>query len=57
MHIMMVTQLHFLSDNVELFVGGIAEDVVDGGRIGPTFVCIIADQFKRLRDGDRYTWF
>uniref|UniRef100_V9GWR0 Peroxidasin n=1 Tax=Lumbricus terrestris TaxID=6398 RepID=V9GWR0_LUMTE len=43
-------------NNVELFAGGIAEDVVDGGRIGPTFVCIIADQFKRLRDGDRF-WY
>lgn len=43
-------------NNVELFVGGIAEDVVDGGRIGPTFICLIADQFKRLRDGDRF-WY
>ena len=41
------------ADNVELFPGGVAEDVMDGARIGPTFVCIIADQFKRLRDGDR----
>jgi len=41
------------ADNVELFAGGVAEDVMDSARIGPTFICIIADQFKRLRDGDR----
>lgn len=39
---------------MELFVGAVAEDVPNGSRIGPTFICIIADQFRRLRDGDRY---
>lgn len=43
-------------DNIELFVGGIAEDTMEGARIGPTFICILADQFKRLRDGDRF-WY
>ena len=41
------------ADNVELFAGGIAEDTMEGARIGPTFICIIADQMKRIRDGDR----
>jgi peroxidase len=43
-------------DNVELFVGGIAEEPVSGARLGPTFMCIIADQFRRIRDGDRF-WY
>ncbi|ESN93121.1 hypothetical protein HELRODRAFT_89299 [Helobdella robusta] len=49
-------ELYEHPDNVDLFVGGVAENVMDNSRIGPTFVCIIADQFKRLRDGDRF-WY
>ncbi|HZZ72927.1 MAG TPA: peroxidase family protein, partial [Pirellulales bacterium] len=41
-------------DQVDLWVGGLAEDHVRGGSMGQTFTAIIADQFQRLRDGDRF---
>ncbi len=42
--------------DVDLWVGGLAEDHVAGASVGPTFRRIIAEQFERLRDGDRY-WY
>lgn len=49
-------QLYGHPSNVDLFVGGILEDQVDGAKIGPTFRCILIDQFSRLRTGDRH-WY
>lgn len=43
-------------DNIDLWVGGLAEDHVDGSSMGETFSTIIIDQFERLRDGDRF-WY
>ncbi|KAI5730643.1 hypothetical protein M8J76_015993 [Diaphorina citri] len=42
--------------NIDPFVGAILEDQVDGGRVGPTMRCLLIDQFKRIRDGDRF-WY
>ena len=43
-------------DLIDLWPGGLAEDHVPGANVGETFRTIIADQFRRLRDGDRF-WF
>ena len=40
--------------HIDLFVGGLAEDQIDGGQVGQVFANIIAMQFKNLMDGDRY---
>ncbi|CAD7701434.1 unnamed protein product [Ostreobium quekettii] len=40
-------------DNVDAFIGGLAEEPVPGAMLGPLFFAAIEDQFKRLRDGDR----
>lgn len=40
-------------DQIDLFVGGLAEDAALGGSmVGPTFQAILAQQFENLRDGD-----
>ena len=43
-------------DDIDLWVGGLAEDHVRGSSVGETFQTIIVDQFERLRAGDRY-WY
>jgi peroxidase len=43
-------------NNVDLFMGGLAETPAGGASVGPTFRYIIADQFHRLMTGDRFFW-
>lgn len=53
----MITQLKHIYrsvDDVDLFVGGILETPVYDSLVGPTFLCIIGDQFARLKKADRF---
>ncbi|XP_071521126.1 salivary peroxidase/catechol oxidase-like isoform X2 [Panulirus ornatus] len=42
--------------DVDLFVGGLGEDHLPGALVGPTFACIITQQFLILKTGDRF-WY
>jgi hypothetical protein len=43
-------------DDIDVWVGRLAEDHVVGGLVGELFFTIFKDQFERLRDGDRF-WY
>ena len=43
-------------NQVELWIGGLAENHLSGAMVGQTFDVIIAQQFTNLRDGDRF-WY
>ncbi|KAM9820149.1 eosinophil peroxidase [Neosynchiropus ocellatus] len=45
--------LYGTPDNIDVWLGGVAEPFVEGGRVGPLFSCLIANQFKKIRQGDR----
>ncbi|XP_075191388.1 myeloperoxidase-like [Anomaloglossus baeobatrachus] len=46
--------LYKTPENIDIWVGGVSEPLVPNGRTGKLFSCLIGNQFRRLRDGDRY---
>ena len=42
--------------NIDVWVGGVLEDQLPNAKLGPLFQCILLEQFKRTRNGDRF-WY
>lgn len=40
-------------NNIDIWMGGVAEPLERNGRVGPLLACLIGTQFRKLRDGDR----
>ncbi|XP_058066005.1 peroxidasin [Anopheles bellator] len=49
-------ELYGHPSNIDLWVGGILEDQLSGAKMGPLFTCILVQQFRALREGDRF-WY
>ena len=54
-----LTQVRFVStygslDTVDLWIGGLAEERLEGSLLGPTFACLFGITFSNLRAGDRF---
>jgi len=49
-----LSRVYRTPDDIDLWVGGLLEKSVEGGVVGMTFAEIIADQFARFKQGDRY---
>uniref|UniRef100_A0A7M4EIP7 Lactoperoxidase n=1 Tax=Crocodylus porosus TaxID=8502 RepID=A0A7M4EIP7_CROPO len=48
--------LYGTPDNIDIWIGALAEPFVPKGRVGPLLACIFGVQFRNLRDGDRFWW-
>jgi len=43
-------------DDIDVWVGGLAEDPLPGAQVGPLIHTVLTRQFTALRDGDRFWW-
>jgi Ca2+-binding RTX toxin-like protein len=49
-----LAEIYTSVDQIDAWVGGLAEEAVNGGQVGELFATIIIDQFTRARDGDPF---
>ena len=49
-------QLYGSIENLDLYIGGLLERKDGDAILGPTFKCLVGDQFRRIRLGDRF-WY
>ena len=43
-------------DDIDLYPGAMTETHLPGSFLGPTFTCLMAEQFRDLKEGDRF-WY
>ncbi|XP_017715775.1 PREDICTED: thyroid peroxidase isoform X4 [Rhinopithecus bieti] len=51
-----ILDLYKHPDNIDVWLGGLAENFLPRARTGPLFACLIGKQMKALRDGDWFWW-
>jgi len=56
MNVARLQALYRSVDDIDLFIGGILEPPEEGSLLGPTFLCLVGDQFQRIKSGDRF-WY
>ncbi|XP_018425044.1 PREDICTED: eosinophil peroxidase-like [Nanorana parkeri] len=47
-------ELYGTPENIDIWVGAVAEPLLTNARVGELLACLIGDQFRRTRDGDRF---
>nr|XP_058903699.1 lactoperoxidase isoform X2 [Kogia breviceps] len=48
--------LYGTPDNIDIWIGAIAEPLVERGQVGHLLACLLGRQFQKIRDGDRFWW-
>lgn len=51
-----ISMLYESIDDIDLYTGALSEIPKSDSLVGPTFTCLIIDQFARLQKGDRF-WY